>query len=45
MTLINFEGTLTNTKSATKNTYLFRRAAGICAGADLFERGGRQSGK
>lgn len=44
MTLINFEGTLTNTKSATKTPTL-RRAAGICAGADLFERGGRQSGK
>lgn len=45
MTLINFEGTLTNTKSSDKKHLLFRRAAGICAGADLFERGGRQSGK
>lgn len=45
MTLINFEGTLTNTKSATKNTYSFAAPPGICAGADLFERGGRQSGK
>ena len=45
LTLVNFRGHADQHQERHEEHLLLRRAAGVCAGADLRERGGRQSGK